>query len=82
MNRVQYLRRLQPAIDKMIDLLILSETKHCEGIKHRPTDALRAARHTLSSQLGECNPDGESHAVAALVGAAKVVLKEIEDDRS
>ena len=80
MNRTQYQRILQPAIDDAISLLIDNEKKHCEGIQYSPEDALKAARHLLSSELGEHNPDGFTHGKAALVRCLKVVLKGLNYD--
>lgn len=65
-----------PAVEEAVDLFMISEGKHPVGIVSRPEDALCCAGHAISSHRGQYNPDGKTHAVAALNGAIKMVLKE------
>ena len=77
MTLIEYRKLLKPAQDRAISLMMDMEKKHGEGITLTPcTDALKCSRHAISSELEEENPDGHSHAVAALVRAYKMVLSE------
>ena len=77
MTLTEYRRLLKPAQDKAISLLMDMEKKHGDGITLDPCkDALKCSRHAISSELEEDNPDGSTHAVAALVRAYKIVLAE------
>jgi hypothetical protein len=78
MKPEQYQRRLQPAIDLVIDLFIENEKKYGEGIKLDKQDILKAAGHAISAARGLNNPDGQSHSVAAASRALKAVLGELE----
>ena len=80
MNREQYLYLLMPAVDKAIELLIANEPKYGEGITLSPNDAYKCSTHAAQSTQRLVNPDGGTHAAAAMVRAAKAVLKEIEND--
>lgn len=75
-KRAFYRGMIAPAVEAAIDLFVISEHKHTEGIVSRPQDALCCAGHAISSERGQHNPDGKSHAVAALNGAIKMVLRE------
>lgn len=78
MTRKEYQAILQPAIDKVVDLLIANEPKYGEGIKLDSQDIIKAASHSISSYRGQVNPDGETHAVAAASRALKAVLGEVQ----
>lgn len=75
-KRAFYRGMISPAVEEVVDLLIMSEVKHPMGIVSRPEDALCCAGHAISSHRGQHNPDGKTHAVAAAAGAIKMVLKE------
>jgi hypothetical protein len=75
-KRAFYRGMIMPAVEEAIDLFVMCEGKHSMGIVSRPEDALCCAGHAISSERGHHNPDGKTHAVAALNGAIKMVLKE------
>ncbi len=68
-----------PAIERVINLSIISEEKHGEGLHRSPRDLGKAISHGEQAREGLSNPDGESHKVAMAQRALKAVLAEVED---
>lgn len=77
MTEEDYREILKPATDSAIRLFMSFEPKYGEGITFKNDDLIKCARHALSAHMGEDNPDGESHAVAALSRAYCALLAEI-----
>ena len=79
MTKTDYMRLFIPAVEQAADLLVTFEAKYGEGIVFSDNDAACCAGHAISSLRGLPNPDGKTHAVAALTRAIKVVLREQQD---
>tara|TARA_R110000787_G_scaffold52684_3_gene124010 strand:- start:2525 stop:2830 length:306 start_codon:yes stop_codon:yes gene_type:complete len=76
MLKKDYKDILDPITDQVIEHFMLNESKHCEGLRCNSRDITKVVTHSVSSVLGDTNPDGASHAVAALSRAYKAVLYE------
>lgn len=80
MTRDDYKALIMPAIEESIDLFIMFENKYGEGITLSGKDQLKSVSHGIQALQGRDNPDGKSHAVAALNRSIKAVLAELEND--
>lgn len=76
MLKKDYKDILDPITDQVIEHFMLNESKHCEGLRCTGKDISKVVSHSVKSLLGDTNPDGVSHAVAALSRAYKAVLYE------
>ena len=75
-NTDLYLEIFESAVYAAAEHCAQSEDKHGVGIKVSDDDINKCLTHAARSITGEVNPDGASHAVAALVRALKAVLNE------
>jgi len=75
-GRQDYKDILDPITEQVIDHFMRNESKHCEGLSCTGKDITKVVSHSVKSLLGDTNPDGVSHAVAALSRAYKAVLYE------
>lgn len=76
MLKKDYKDIIDPITDQVIEHFMLNESKHCEGLRCTGKDISKVVSHSVKSLLGDTNPDGVSHAVAALSRAYKAVLYE------
>ena len=78
MKEEDYIAEMMPAVRRAAKLLVANEPKYGEGITLSTNDMYKCSTHAAQSTRRLHNPDGGTHAEAALVRAAKGVLKEIE----
>lgn len=76
LDRKDYKEILDPITEQVIDHFISNEIKHCEGLRCTGRDIDKVVSHSMRAWMGDTNPDGVSHAVAALSRAYKAVLYE------
>lgn len=76
LDRKDYKDIISPITEQVIDHFMRNENKHIEGLRCNSKDIGKVVSHATSSFLGYTNPDGVSHAVAALSRAYKAVLYE------
>ena len=76
MKHEEYMEMFYPVIDRVARYAVECEKKHGAGITFKSDDATAAAGHLIDHHRGKHNPDGESHAVAALLRTIKVVMAE------
>jgi hypothetical protein len=73
----EYIELFMPAIVEAAELAQSFESKYGSGLSFSDFDKACGAGHLISSIKGLDNPDGKTHAVAALVRTIKAVLKEV-----
>jgi hypothetical protein len=76
MKEAEYRAILEPAIKAAIEHFQRCEHLHGAGLHLTSNDIHKAMHHAESSILGHFNPDGCSHALAALNRSFKAVLWE------
>ena len=80
MDRSDYHDIIDPITEQVIDHYMRNESKYVEGLRCTGKDIKKVVSHAASACMGDTNPDGVSHALAALSRAYKAVLYEQATD--